>query len=71
MSACTSIFCFVSDLNFCYFLSLQDFINMNFYQDHLYENFDVNLAGQSSACASAQELTMTETTPLAGATALS
>eukprot|EP00112_Aurelia_sp_Birch-Aquarium-sp1_P001748 Seg1190.1 transcript_id=Seg1190.1/GoldUCD/mRNA.D3Y31 product="Tyrosine kinase receptor Cad96Ca" protein_id=Seg1190.1/GoldUCD/D3Y31 len=49
----------------------KDLINMNFYQDHLYENFDVNLAGQSSACASAQEFTMTETTPLAGATALS
>jgi len=27
----------------------QEFINMNFYQDHLYENFDVNLACQSSA----------------------
>ncbi len=37
---------------------------MNFYQDHLYENFDVNLASQSTS-VSAQELTITDSTPLA------
>eukprot|EP00794_Sanderia_malayensis_P003560 gene3560-4064_t len=47
----------------------QEFINMNFYQDHLYVNFDVNLASQSSNNASAQELSMTDSTPLTTATA--
>ena len=40
---------------------------MNFYQDHLYENFDVNLACHSSANGSAIELNPNETTPLAAA----
>ena len=37
---------------------------MNFYQDHLYENFDVNLACQSSAHGSGIELNSSEATPL-------
>jgi len=42
----------------------KEFINMNFYQHHLYENFDVNLACRSSVNGSAVELPSTETTPL-------
>ena len=39
---------------------------MNFYQHHLYENFDVNLACQSTANASggAVEVNSHETSPL-------
>ena len=37
---------------------------MNFYQHHLYENFDVNLACRSSVNGSAVELPATELTPL-------
>ena len=41
---------------------------MNFYQVHLYENFDVNLACHSSANASAAESSASEITPLAANT---
>ncbi|XP_065053384.1 fibroblast growth factor receptor 1-like [Rhopilema esculentum] len=45
----------------------KEYIDMNFYQDHLYENFDVNLGCQTSANTSAMELNTSESTPLAAA----